>query len=159
MGQYRTSRNIEASIIDYLKPLFNADWGTDKVEKTFAEIRAIGLPSICVRVSDTTYGAVEIGNTATVRTPLVLIDIFTSSDGMRLDIKDWLIKKLKVGMPYYNYTITNGVVSNKTQDGRIRVISITDAGIDLGIDKNKLDIHDRFRHILTLSISLGKVED
>jgi hypothetical protein len=155
---YRPSRNIEASIIDYLKPLFLTDWGTDRVEKTFAKIYDIELPSICVRLSDTAHTEIEIGNTATTRTPLILIDIFTTSDGQRLDIKDWLISKLKNGLPYYNYTIVDGIVDTKVQDGRIRIISISDTGIDLNIDKDKLELHDRFRHLLTLSVSLSKVE-
>ncbi len=158
MGIYRPSRNIEASIIDYLKPLFLSDWGTDRVEKTFAKIYGIELPSICVRCGLTNHNKVEIGNTSTTRNPQILIDIFTTSDGQRLDIKDWVISKLKAGLPYYNYTIANGVVTNKVQDGRIRIISIGDDGIDLGIDKDKLELHDRFRHLLTVSVSLSKVE-
>ena len=156
---YRPSRNIEASIIDYLKPLFLTDWGTDRVEKTFAKIYAIELPSICIRLGITMHTKVEIGNTSTTRTPLILIDIFTTSDGQRLDIKDWLISKLKAGLPYYKYTIVGGQVTDKTQDGRIRIISILDTPLNFGVDdKSTLEIHDKFRHLLSLSISLSKVE-
>ena len=100
----------------------------------------------------------EIGSDSTFRNPTVLIDIFATSDGNRLDLKDFLVDVLKTGMPYYEYTITNGQISNKTQNGRIQVISIEDTIVNLNVDKNSLDVHDRFRHLITLTISLGKVE-
>ncbi|KKN22922.1 hypothetical protein LCGC14_0910320 [marine sediment metagenome] len=158
MGQYRISRNCEASFIDYLKPLFLSGWGSDRIEKTFAEIAGIELPAICIRLGNTIHNKAEVGSNSTFRLPLILIDIFTRSDGMRLDIKDWVISKIKSGLPYYNYTIVAGEVDTKVQDGRIRVTSIADTGVDLGVDKNTLQIHDKFRHLLSVSISLGRVE-
>lgn len=158
MGQYRPSRAIEASIIDYIIQELIGNWDNVAVEKSFARIYSINLPSICIRLSDTTHTNVEVGSTATYRTPLVLIDLFCENDGQRLDLKDFLVETLKGGLPYYNYTIAGGKVINKVQDGRIRVISISDTPIDLGVDKDKLDPRDRYRHILTLSVSLGKVE-
>lgn len=155
---YRISRNIEASFIEYLRKEFQTDWSSDKVEKTFAKIYDLDLPSICIRVGVTTHDKVEIGSDSTVRNPQVLIDIFATSDGQRLDIKDWLHENIKKGLPYYEYTIVNGKIQDKTQNGRIRVLSIDDTPVDFGADKNTLDVHDRFRHLLTLSVSLGKVE-
>ena len=159
MGQYRHSRAIEASIIDYIEQELIGNWENVAVEKTFAKIYKISLPSICIRLSDTTHPKVELGSTATTRTPLILIDLFCDNDGQRLDLKDFLVEILKGGLPYYKYTIAGGQVTNKVQDGRIRIISIADTPIDLGIDKDKLELRDRYRHLLTLSISLGKVEE
>ncbi len=159
MSLYRISRNIEASLIDYLKPLFNIDWNSDRLEKTFTRIYNIELPSICVRVGTSSHPKAQIGDDSTIRTIQVLIDIFAKSDGQRLDIKDWLITKLKTGCPYYEYTINNGTVESKTQNGRIRVLDISDTPINFDTDKNDLDVHDRFRHLLTLTISLGRVEE
>ena len=118
----------------------------------------MGLPSICVRIGTTIHERVEVGSDSTWRTPQVLIDIFSTSDGQRLDLKDFLIEKLKGGMPYYEYEITNGVVTDKTQNGRIRILEITDNPINFDSDKDQLDVHDRYRHILALNISLGSVE-
>ncbi len=155
---YRISRNLEASIIDYLSTEISGQWSNVHVEKSFARIYAIDLPSILVRVGTTVHEKVELGEDSTVRTPQMLIDIFATSDGQRLDIKDFLIDKLKAGMPYYDYTITNGAVSGKVENGRIRVLNIEDTPIDFDADKDTTDVHDRFRHLLTLSISLGRVE-
>ena len=49
-------------------------------------------------------------------------------------------------------------IANKTQNGRIRVVDIDDTPLDFNTEKDKLDVHDRYRHLLTLSISLGRVE-
>ncbi len=155
---YRISRNLEASIIDYIRTEITGAWSNIGIEKTFARNYDIELPSICIRVGVTTHEKVEIGADATIRTPIVLLDIFATSDGQRLDIKDFLIEKLKSGLPYYDYIISNGTITSKTANGRIRVLDIDDTPIDFDADKETLDVRDRYRHLLTLSISLGRVE-
>ncbi len=155
---YRISRNLEASIIDALKDFFNTDWTNIACEKTFARIYDQDLPSICVRCGVTAHDKVEIGSTSTKRIPQILIDIFATSDGNRLDLKDYIIEKIKGGLTYYEYETKNGVVKTKTEAGRISVGDIDDTPINFDIDKDKLDVRDRFRHILTLSINLNKVE-
>lgn len=159
MGQYRISRNIEASLIDYIKAeLITASWNNVNVEKTFARVYDIELPTICIRLSETTHDPVELGTNSTMRTPLILIDIFAKDDGGRLDLKDFLVSILKHGCPYYEYTIANGSIQSKAQNGRIRVLRIADTEVNLGVDKSNLDVHDRYRHLLTLTTSLGRVE-
>lgn len=158
MGLYRISRNLEASFIDYLKPLLLDDWGFDRVEKTFAKIYSIELPSVCIRVGDTIHTKVEIGDDVTIRDVHVLIDIFASSDGQRLDIKDYIIEKIKGGIPYYDYEVENGQIKTKIENGRIRVLIMDETLVNFGTEKQTLDVHDRFRHLIDLTISLGRVE-
>lgn len=158
MGVYRPSRNIEASIIQYIEAELVGDWSNVSVEKSFARIYEIELDSICVRCGVTAHEKAEIGADSTTRTPQVLIDIFAHEDGIRLDLKDWLIEKLKGGMPYYIYTIVGGEIQSKVQDGRITVLSIDDIPVNFDADRDTLDVHDRHRHALTLGISLGKIE-
>ena len=158
MGLYRISRNIEASSIDYLKSNLQTDWNIDRVEKTFSRIYKIELPSVCIRVGETIHSKAQIGDDSTVRDVHVLIDIFATSDGQRLDMKDYIIKKVKNGFDYYDYEIENGQVKNKTKNGRIRVLTINETLVNFGIDKNDLDVHDRFRHLIDLTISLGRIE-
>jgi len=156
---YRISRNMEASLIDYIKDeLASASWNNVNVEKTFAKVYDIDLPTICVRVGDTTHEQAEVGSNSTVRAPFILIDIFAKDDGGRLDLKDFLVSILKHGCPYYDYTVVNGSIQSKVQNGRIRVTNIDDTGVDLGVDKSNLDVHDRYRHLLTLTTSLGRME-
>jgi len=157
-NQYRISRNIEASIIDFLKTNFDIDWSGISVEKTFARIYNQELPSVCIRCGVTAHEKVEIGSTSTKRIPQVLIDIFGSSDGNRLDLKDYIIEKVKGGIVYYDYEIEKGATKTKTESGRISVGDIDDTPVNFDTPKAELDIRDRFRHLITLSISLGKVE-
>jgi hypothetical protein len=160
MGNYRISRNIEASLIQYIEEeLVTANLTNVSVEKTFARVYDINLPSICVRIEDTEHNSAEIGDTTTYRIPTVLIDIFATSDGNRLDLKDFLVSVLKKGFNYYEYTIANGQIQTKTQNGRVSVITIDDTIVNLNTDKNSLDVHDRYRHLLGLTLSTGKVEN
>jgi hypothetical protein len=159
MGSYRISRNIEASLIEYIKEeLATANLNNVNVEKTFARVYDIQLPTICVRLGDTLHPRAELGSNSTYRTPSVLIDIFATSDGNRLDLKDFLVDVLKHGFVYYEYTIANGQIQTKTENGRVQVLTIDDSTVNLNTDKNILDVHDRYRHLLSLTISTGKVE-
>ena len=158
---YRISRNFEASLIDFIEAeLSSAGWTNTNVEKAFAKVYDTDskVSVICVRVGNTAHNRAEIGGNSTYRVPNVLIDIFATNDGNRLDLKDFLIDILKSGMPYYEYIITNGQVSNKTQNGRIKVLSIDDTIVNLNVDKNVLDVRDRYRHLLSLQTELGRVE-
>ena len=157
---YRISRNIEASIVEYIKAeLESAGWTNVNVEKTFSKVYEIELPTICVRVGDTIHNPVELGSNSTIRDAQVLIDIFGSNDGNRLDLKDFLISIFRNGLVFNEYTIANGKIVDTVSNGRIRVLNITDIPLDFSTDKNDLDIHDRYRHLLTLTVSTGKAEE
>ena len=155
---YRTSRNLEATIIQYIEDQLAGDWTNVAVEKTFAKVEPSNLPVICVRVGVTEHTRAEIGETSTHRTANILLDIFAKSDGQRLDLKDFLIEKLKNGLPYYEYTIINGKIQDKTQNGRINILTIDDVPVDFDVDKNELGVTDRYRHLITLLVSLGRIE-
>jgi len=161
---YRRSRNIEASIIQYLQTEFDNDWNGITVEKTFSRVYEIPMNEknktacVCVRLGVTAHDPVEIGSNSTKREPQILIDVFASSDGQRLDLKDYIVEKIKNGLVYYEYVIENGQVKTKTQNGRITVLTMEDAPIDFDTEKNLLEVHDRYRHLLTLTISINQVE-
>lgn len=158
MGLYRNSRNLELSIIQYTETQLAGSWSNVTVEKSFARCYSISLPVICIRCGTTLHNKVEIGSNSTIRNAQILIDIFASDDGNRLDLKDFLIGIYKAGCVYYEYAITNGVVSNKTAKGRIRVLKITDEVINFNTSKDELDVTDRHRHLITLGVSTGKAE-
>jgi len=159
MSIYRVSRSIEASIIDGITTILVANgWSNVNVEKTFSQVYNQTPPTVCIRVGDTTHLWAEIGDNNTRREVQVLIDLFCTGDGQRLDLKDCLIAELKAGLVYYDYVITNGVVDTKTANGRISVLEITDRPINFDTEKDELDPIDRNRHLLILRCSLGKIE-
>lgn len=167
MGQYRKSRNIEASLIDFLTDALSQPngWSNISVEKTFERVYGLQMDTnssaaaICVRLTDTRLTKIEIGTESLIREALVIIDIFATSDGQRLDLKDYIVDTIKYGLPFYQYTTSGSNITGKTQNGRLRILTITDVPVNLTADKSALDVHDRYRHSLSLSISTGQVED
>lgn len=165
MGQYRISRNLEASIIDFLTTKFlEARWSNIAIEKSFERVYGLsmdantGAAAICVRLTDTRPTKVEIGTESIWRTALIVVDVFATSDGQRLDLKDFVLDEIKGGCPYFQYTVTGKAISGKTQNGRIRILTITDVPVNLATDKSALDVHDRYRHSLSLEVSISQVE-
>ena len=167
MANYKQSRNLEASLIDFVTTeLANAipPWTYVSTEKTFARVYDAEISGtnnkaiVCIRTSDTKHDKVEIGSDSTTRGVLVFIDIFASNNGQKLDLKDFLVSKLKLGCIYYEYITSGGAVQSKTANGRIRVLSIVDTPIDFNVVKENLDIHDRHRVLITMRITTGEVE-
>ena len=166
----RPDRNIEASTIEKIEDILtDADWSNTTVVKGLSRAYDINLDPnksesiISVRIGLTIHQGTEVGSITTRRKPQILIDIFATSDGQRLDLKDLLIANLKGGWNYTEFTFTGGVtsdasVSNRTVNGKIRVESISDVKINLGIDKSQLDPRDRFRHLITLGVEKTLLE-
>lgn len=164
MGQYGISRNVEASTIDFLTDEINASWNRVIVEKTYARAYDVNMDEnavVCVRVGDTRHESVELGSKSTKREPFIIIDIFGQNDGNRLDLKDFIVKKLKQSWDYYEYTVENGQVTAKVATNYKLVAKrpIIDKELNSGTDKSKLDIHDRHRHLISVTLTLGKVEE
>ena len=162
MGQYRISRNTEASIIQFLETELSSSWSNVSVIKTYAELDKIGLSPgkaiVMVRCGDTIHTKAELGSGSTIREIHVLIDLFCTNDGQRLDLKDFLIKKLKHGIPYYEYTIAAGAIQSKTLNGRLTTLEMDESVLNFDTDKNELEIQDRYRHLITLRLNRGKIE-
>ena len=166
MGLYRPSRNLEASTIERIETILRENhYSNVTVEKTFSRVYNTtlnpdeGNAIICIRCGDTDHDRIEIGSNSTTRKPLILIDLFCTSDGQRLDLKDLLISELKNGYDYYGYTIDNGKVQERDLKGRI-IVTIADTPINFGItDKTTLDIHDKYRHLISLDTELNLIEE
>jgi len=165
MAKLRIARNLEASIIEHLKDhLAIAQWDDVIIEKSFSRIYGLQMSenskqaAICVRASDTNRKRIEIGSDAMLRSQLILLDVFATSDGQRLDLVDFLGSILIGGIPYYNYNIFNGVVMERVQHGVIRVLTLEDKPVQFGVDKSSLDVQDRYRHLISLSCSLSHPE-
>ena len=160
MGQYKVSRCLEASFIDFLTNNFSVDWSNVTVIKGFrrAYDYNVTLPIISVRLNDTNYTNIQIGSKQSVRETIIYLDIFATSDGQRLDLKDYIIEKLHSDIAYYNYIITKGAISSKIQDGYIQILNVEDTPIDFNINKDELHRNDRYRHSIVLTVTTGSIE-
>lgn len=160
----RTSRNIEHSLKAYLvAQLELAEWDNVTVIFRDKDVYAdtLTLPIITVKLSDTEWLDGEIGSNLLERNPLLLIEIHAKSEGQRLDLKDTLIPILRSGFPYYSYTIASNEATQGAQDGYCTMASgtkITDKEVNLGIDKSSLVQKDRYRHLITMVVSRGRLE-
>lgn len=161
-AQYRVSRNLEASVIEYIDSCLDSNWSGITVTKSFAKSYTTELPVICVRIGETSYDRAEIGSTSIVRKATLLIDIFGDSMGLTLDLKDYLISCLKDGCTFYEFTTVRSgrttVVDDQTASGRISFLDLRDRGINFDGDRDRLPKHDQNRWLITGTISLGQVE-
>ena len=165
MTIYGISRNIEVSFIEYLRDqLTAAGWMSIVVEKTFQLVYDIPVDAfsqsgaISVRIEDTAHLPLQIGDNSTRRLPFIFIDIFASSDGQRLDLKDFLVSILKNGFVLNEYTVDGETITSRVPSGRITVTHIEDTAVNFGVAKSALEVHDRYRHLLTLTVSTGRAE-
>ncbi len=157
MSTYRKSRNIEASIIQALNTDIQLDWTGITVEKTFKKVYTIDPPVVCIRVGDTDHNWVEIGTNQTRRVVQVLIDVFGSSDGNRLDLKDYIVSKSKGGFVYNEYVVS-GTINSAVANGRLIVTDIQDTPVNFDVDLHTLTPHDRYRHQIVLEVATDNVE-
>jgi len=146
---YRISRNIEASLIDWItEELVEHGWIGIRVEKSFSEVYKGTLPCICVNALEIRPEKLEIGSKTNLKYFTVNIKIFATSDGQRLDLSDWLLDELERDIDYYTYTITNGEVTDKTLLGRIILTRWFDNRKELQ-NTEILESADRYRHLLS----------
>lgn len=155
---YRESRNIEASFIAAIEAaLTNGGWTGVSTVKAFQKAYDTALPVICVRQNVTVHDPAEVGSTATYRTATILVDIFATSIGQAEDLKDFLISSLKGGFVYSTIIVTNNV-AQKTTAGRITITKIIDTPVNLGDELTRLDVHDRYRWLLSFQCKTNKYE-
>lgn len=158
---YRTHRAIEKTLIDYLQTQINLSFTGVTVIKGNSRVynSDVPMPIVALVLSDNIHKPSEIGNTATWRDSLVIINLYCKDMGFTLDLKEYIITKIKSGCVYYKYTIENGAVSSKIADGRIQVKNLRDAPIELDIDKSTLKEKDRNRWQITASVRTSKLEE
>ncbi len=154
---YRQSRNFEISTKDFIETEIASAFSNVNVYRGWAEVSGNNLPCITVRLGETEHPRVGVGSFATRREVTLLIDLFATDDGQRLDVKDFLISILKKSWDYEEYTVTGGS-SSSVVDGKIICVGISDTEVNLGTDKSQLDKVDRYRHLITLVVTNGKVE-
>jgi len=146
---YRVSRNIEASLIDFLtEELDDAGWVGIRTEKSFSEVYKGTLPCICVNALEIRPEKLEIGSKTNLKYFTISIRIFATSDGNRLDLSDFICDLLEDDVNYYSYTITNGEVASKVITGRIVLTRWFDNRKEL-INTEGLEKEDRYRHLLS----------
>lgn len=152
---FRTARNIELSTIQYLETEIGSGWSNVTVIKAFYQAYAKDNvpPIVCIRLMDQNTDYLEIGSTTLDNIYNIIVDIFATSDGQRLDLADFILNILKDSWVYNTYAHASGDNSNivATASGRIRVKRFIENGkIDFGETE---ELRDRYRHSLIFSVT------
>lgn len=109
------------------------------------------LPCISVYCDSEVDPKIFIGSNYIDRTILMIIDIFTTNEGERLDVANWLTDKIKNGFRYYTYTpnLSDPDLPNKTAGHLVNVDFLTNRRINLGQTIDEFDAH---RHQITINV-------
>lgn len=149
---FRNTRNVELSVLDYLTSSLQSSWSGVTTVKGFQQAYKTNLPVVSCRLFNTSVNRKEIGNYLLTKAHTIIIDIFATSDGQRLDLADFILDKLAEGIPYYEFSHDSGDPSTlaKIQNGKLIVNNFFENGrVDFGDD---VDTHDRFRHIISFNV-------
>jgi hypothetical protein len=128
--------------------LVTDSWTGITVLKGFPQDYKGKAPFIGVEALEIRPQKLEIGSKTNLKYFTVKIRIIAKNDGQRLDLSDWLFDELEDDVNYYDYTITNGVVSVKTLTGRIVITRWNENRKELQNTEN-LESEDRYRHLLS----------
>lgn len=150
MAHYRLQRNIEASLINYIKNNLTIDnWHCIRVEKSFANAYDGELPCIVVMAENRPYTRIEIGSKQIFQDVDISIRIFATNDGLRLDLSDWLLDKLLEQIDYYEYIVIGNDESSELS-GKINIIGNINSKKEL-LNSESLSDYDKYRHIFTFT--------
>lgn len=152
--EWRAKRNIENSILKYIRDNINTDWSNVNTGLSF-DYNSNKLPFIAIRTDSATHRKLELGNTILRTVDLVIIDIYSTGDGQRLDLAEYLLDILRSGFQYYIWAPNPSDKDNPliTAHCWVYVSIVGDIKIDLG---ESASVCDKFRHRITLELERNK---
>ena len=150
-------RNCELSTLDYLTESFASDWTAITVLKNFKNAYSAdnSLPIVCVGLLDTESRRKEVGGTAWLDNNMIVIDIFATSDGQRLDIASYVKSKIKDCWTYYTYANASGDTKtlDRVEAGKCTVTQLlNNTKVEI---EGSVDVKDRFRQNITIMVKVG----
>ena len=150
---FSVTRNIELSTLFYLETELAISWSGVTLVKSFnkAYAKTVSLPIVSVMLGDITTDPKEVGTTEIVNTYAVELDIFATSDGMRLDLVDTILNLLKTGWTYYTYSNGAGEAPDKVQAGRVYITEFLDNSKAI-ISEFSQEAKDRYRHTIIVDV-------
>jgi len=157
MLSWKLYRNLENSLKDFLDTEINNDSVTD-INGTNVPV-IVGrknddnwtLPCISLYVESETLDRLEIGSNKRDARELIIIDIYATNEGERLDIAKWLIDTINDGFRYYTYTVNPSTPESptKTQGGWVNVNFLSNTRVNLSQNIDELDAH---RHRVSINV-------
>ena len=107
------------------------------------------LPCIIVYFESETNVRLECGSNLTEDQELMLINIYATNEGERLDLAKWVTDTIKNGWRYYSYTINPSLpeTPTKTAGGLVSLDFVTNTRVTLGENVSPIDAH---RHRISI---------
>jgi len=157
MLEWGFDRNLENSLQDFLTTEVVNDSVTD-INGVNVPIR-IGrkneddwsLPCISVYVDSETAPRLEIGSNVRNDKQTMIIDIFATNEGERLDIARWVTNVINDGFRYYAFTPNASDPTSPTKiAGRlVQIDFLTNNRVSLGQTISEIDNH---RHTIVINV-------
>ena len=155
MSYYSKTRNTELSTLKFIEDNIAIDWPGVNIVKSWSQLEKKANPVICVELGDTDYTRDELGSTTYRDTYIITIDIFATSDAMRIDLSDWLMNTLNPGWTYYEVSQSSGSTRTLvyTDTGRVRIDMVQEnTKVNLG---EMGDIKDKYRQNIIIAVTVG----
>lgn len=153
MSYFAESRCTELSTIEYLETQINANWTGITTVKSFTNAYTSALPVVCIRLLDTDTERREIGTTTLLNDYTIVIDIFATSDGQRIDLAYFILNQLKDPWTYKDYHQTSGATDTLTgiANGKIHVKRFLE-NTKVEFAEDGVDKYDRFRNVIVVQV-------
>jgi len=149
-------RNIENSLREFLVSQVEEDFVTDisgdnvPIYIGRKESNDWTLPCITVYLDNENSQRAFIGSNERLNTYLIIIDIFATNEGERLDLASWVKNSINNGVQYYEYSPSETTPNSPIEiSGRlINIDFLTNARVGLGQNVNSEDAH---RHRISVN--------
>ncbi len=117
------------------------------------------LPAVIIREGTSSFKNIEIGSKQFWREITVYFEVFGKNDKERLDLKDKLIHLLrKNDIPLYDISSGDGEYIFGNIINYMTIVDMSDYKINLGEDLANLNLIDRYRHLITVTFNVGRIE-
>lgn len=149
-------RNVELSTIYYLETQINSDWDGISTIKAKRNALAIDPPIVAVKVVSVFNKLKEIGSRTLDNTYNIIVDIYATSDGQKLDLAQYIESKVILDWTYYIHSQESGNpgVLARVPSGKVAWQSFTQhTSLDF---VDTVDKPDRFRYVLAFNVRVSQ---
>ena len=147
-------RNLELSTVFYFEQSFATDWTGINVVKGYPNFTKVSLPVIAIRLNVVNTNLLEIGSRQTDDVYNLIIDIFATSDGQKLDLAQYIKTLILNDWVYYLWARGSGSTMDKTSNGKVVFNSFIQDSPIFHLDD--VDVSDRFRYIISTNVRVAK---
>lgn len=149
--------NVILSLIKFLQDNIDSLGNVKTINRITPDEKS--LPAIIIREGkSSSFKEIEIGSKQFMREMDFYFEVYATNDEERLDIKDKLIKLLrKNDIPLYSCDLSGDEIYGSLLN-YMTVANMNDYRINFGEDLSNLDLIDRYRHLIIVSLEVGQIE-